>query len=80
MPIIVNLDVMMAKEKYPPANWLKRSASVQPISPSLKPARLKLFVSRPWRRSAKHWIVSPEIFSNINRTKSKEGSLMDGFR
>lgn len=75
MPIIVNLDVMMAK-RHMGAGELAETIGITPANLSiLKTTKQKRCGFPPWKPCAKRWIASPLTCWNTARTKRKETTL-----
>lgn len=70
MPIIVNLDVMMAKRKISLGELAER-INLTPANLSiLKTGKAKAVRFPPWKLSARNSTASREIFWNIERMVS----------
>lgn len=69
MAIIINIVVMLAKRKIRITELAEKVGIPMANVSILKTAKPELSGHKPWRRSAKRWNVSLEIFSNTRNRK-----------
>jgi len=69
MPIVTNLDVMLAKRKMSLTELSERIGITMANLSILKKGKAKAirFSTLHWRLFAKYWNVNPEIFCLMNR-------------
>ena len=78
MPIIVNLDVMMAKRKIS-SNELAEKIEITPANfPFLKREKQQRCGSPRWSACARYWTASREICLNIKKTRNKYSLIPSG--
>jgi len=78
MPIIVNLDVMMAKRKMSSGELTEKIGISQANLSILKTSKAKAIRFSTMGPSAKRWTASPETYWNIeSKTKHKEANQMN---
>lgn len=75
MPIIVNLDVMMAKRKVSLGELAERIDLTPANLSILKQERLRPYASPPWRPSARNWTASRGTYWNIGRRNRKNKGM-----